>query len=364
MFYYDEQADHRQVGTFVFAPGADPQPYDRYVDGSSKSQAIYAQLTWTPPVLEDRLDITVGGRYTKDKRDTTRDYVFNGFVLDDGTNKNLSFSKFTPSITAAYRWTDDLNTYAKIATGYKAGGTNEAGGDFLASFDPEELTTYEAGLKAEWFDRHLRTNFAVFYSDYSDIQLDTSPDPDNISIVQTINAGEAEIKGAEIDITFAPIDDLTFDLSYAYLDTEVTEVNVPGLPEITADKFSLAYAPKNSYNAAIDYVFPRFDKGSVAAHLDYSWKDRVFNSGGTGPGIPGNEFYSTPSYFVFNGRITLSYEWSADKEPVQIALWGRNLLDDRHPIYTVGNGSTQGYTSSAYNYGEPLSFGVEFTFAL
>ena len=363
LYYFDESATHRQTGTFEFVPGM-IQPYDRNVDADAKSFAAYAQATWTPAILDDRLDLTLGGRFTRDERDAMRDYVFDGFVLDDHTMSNKKFSRFTPSITLAYRFSDALNGYAKVATGYRAGGTSESGSDFNRSFGPETLTTYEAGLKAEWFDRRLRTNIAGFYSDYDDIQLDVSPDPDNISITQTFNAGKAEIHGVELDATAVLTDDLTINLAYAWLKTRVKKVSVAGSP-ITAGDFVIPYAPENSISLTADYVFLRLARSTFSAQLDYSWKDHVYNTAGAGPRVPGRKFYSTDAYGTLNGRISLDYVWADDRDPLRVTLWARNLLDGAKPVYTVGLGaSSTGYTASAYNYQEPRSVGVEFLFSL
>jgi iron complex outermembrane receptor protein len=362
LYYFDESASHQQAGTFTFVPGS-PEPYDRNVDADAKSTAAYMQMTWTPPVMEDRLALTAGARFTRDERDATRNYLYNGFALDTNTVNDKDFSRFTPSLTAAYNFSETLNGYAKVATGYRAGGSSESASDFTQGFAPEKLTTYEAGLKAEWLDRRLRTNLAAFYSNYDDIQLDVSPDPDNISVTQTVNAGKATIQGIELDITAAPTDDLLLSVSYAWLDTEVKKVAVEGSP-VTADDFVIPYAPENSLSLSGDYTFLRMERSTLTAHLDYSWKDLVYNTSGAGSNVPGREFYATDAYGTLNGRLTLDYTWAEDKEPVRVALWARNLLDKEEAVYTVGLGSSNtGYTASGYNYQEPLSVGVELSLA-
>src|SRR4029079_12263755 len=89
------------------------------------------------------------------------------------TSNSVDSSKFNPAFTANYKWTDDVSTYLRIATGYKAGGSAESVdvGQFGNPFDPEDVTLYEVGLKSYLFDRKVRLNLAVFDSEYEDMQL-------------------------------------------------------------------------------------------------------------------------------------------------------------------------------------------------
>jgi iron complex outermembrane receptor protein len=293
-----------------------------------------------------------------------RDYVSGGFVIDENTSYDKSFSRFNPTATVAYNISDTLSTYGKVATGYRSGGASESASDFRQGFGPETLLTYEVGMKADWLDRRLRTNIAVFYSDYKDIQLDVLPDASNINIVQTYNAGQASISGLEADILFAATEDLQFSLGYSYLDTEVKKASVPGT-SVTAGDFVIPYAPENSVNLGVDWTILQFTGGSLSTALNYAWKDSVYNTGGAGEDIPGRSFFRNDPYGFLDGKITVQYQTETIANPVKISLWGRNLLDKRVPIFTSAIGSAaQGYTSSLYNYSEPLTMGVEVSFSL
>jgi len=124
----------------------------------SKSQAAYGQATWHPDA-DRKLGLTIGARYTKDDRRFSifgTDTVPNSVIFPDTDKK---FSRFTPSFTVDYKWTDDVNSYAKVATGYRSGGFyfsgfQPPGSDY--SFNPETLTSYELGLKSYLFDRRVR----------------------------------------------------------------------------------------------------------------------------------------------------------------------------------------------------------------
>lgn len=106
----------------------------------------------------------MGGRYTEDERVAQRTFIINGTALETNASNDQSFEQFDPALTANFIWYENLSSYAKVSTGYKAGGSSEgsAPGMFGETFDPEEVITYELGLKSEWLDRSLRANIALF----------------------------------------------------------------------------------------------------------------------------------------------------------------------------------------------------------
>ena len=114
------------------------------VASSAKNESIgiYTDVSWTPRSL-DALTLNAGGRYSRDTRDAER---------VGSRSADTDYSRFDPSFTVDYRWTDELHTYARYATAYRAGGFNLLNSN-LSPFDPEKLTSYELGLKAQWLDQ-------------------------------------------------------------------------------------------------------------------------------------------------------------------------------------------------------------------
>ena len=187
---------------------------------------------------------------------------------------SLSFSKFNPAGTIAYQFTPDINTYLRIATGYKAGGSSEAAnfGQFGQTFSPEDVTTYELGLKSYWFEHRLRANVAVFYSDFSNMQLQFNTVPGNLAIVQSYNAGKATVQGAEFEFLYAPTNDLTLGVSDTVLSTDMKTVYaLPGtifdpatnpyspyqVGQNIAPLFRVPYAPNNVLVSTLDWTMFR-----------------------------------------------------------------------------------------------------------
>ena len=395
LYYYDEGGSHDMT---VVVPAYSANTMRR-VKASSKSEAAYGQLTWTPDILDQRLELTLGARYTHDKkaarRYSTEDYGSGVTVVENGRDpgsiNNLSFSRFNPSFTANFHWTPDLSVYGKIATGYKAGGSYESAplGSFNQTYGPEKLVNYEVGFKSYWLDQTVRLNVAAFDSKLEDKQLGLFVDPNLPTEAQAFNAGEMRIKGVELEFLVAPTADLSLSLDYTYLDAAFTNVDaVPGTilnhatnpasPYNTGDNlkhlFVATYAPKNSLVLNADYTFLHFASGDVSLHMDYKWQDAWYGDYGASSTIPNSELLIYPSYGVFGARLTSSFNLS-DGHQAKISLWGKNIFNKQYPAYTIAQGGPMvpvensggvvvptGYTSRAVAWSEPPSYGIDFQY--
>ncbi|HEY0051899.1 MAG TPA: TonB-dependent receptor, partial [Caulobacteraceae bacterium] len=100
----------------------------------AESSGLYVHTVYTPPVLEDALHVTLGGRWTEDKKNGTLYRVANA---PRNYRFELSESRFDPTVTVAYDVTPDINVYGTYATGYRAGGANSRSLTY-APFESEE----------------------------------------------------------------------------------------------------------------------------------------------------------------------------------------------------------------------------------
>ncbi len=352
LYYFKEDIDNFDFDvSFFFLP-----PQQQTIALNSVSKAAYAQLTFTPPILDDRLDLTVGARYTSDRKISSRTNA--GAPTEAGVTRS---DRFNPSATLLYRWSDSTNSYAKVTTGYRAGGFNEAAADYTDTFAPETLTSYEVGLKTDLFDRSVRANFAAFYNKFKDIQLPLAVDPNDPTNNPVFNAGRATIKGLEADITIAPVDSVTLNINYAYLDAEIDRVELtPGAPNI-ANLFVLPFAPKHTLSVSGEVVLMRTEEGPLTLHADYNHKSSNFNSAGAGPAVPGRLNYLAPARDVVNARLTLEREWFG--KPAQISLFVKNLFDSHYKTFVSAVGSQAGYSNQNFFLAPPRSIGAEVAFA-
>ena len=129
----------------------------RASEAGANSAAIYGQGTYTPASI-DQLHLTVGGRYTQDKRRHGTLYTVNG----KATNFLFTYdnSRFDPLVNLAYDAADNISLYGKYSTGYRAGGANDRSATFQA-FGAEDVEAFEIGAKTDLLDRRLRLNLAA-----------------------------------------------------------------------------------------------------------------------------------------------------------------------------------------------------------
>ncbi len=410
LYYFDEHANHSeatQEGLSALLPGHPAYlPFtlvqDRYVTADAKSKAAYAQGTWSPNALDNRLSLTLGGRYTKDNRSATRDststttitllvpgvgpYPFPTTAAELGAHNSLAFSKFNPAGTIAMQWTPDINTYLRVATYYKAGGSSEADqiGRFGTTFGPENVTTYELGLKSYWLEHHVRANVAVFHSDFKDMQLQFDVDATNVSIVHAQNAGKAKVDGAEIELLFLPVSDFSLGLNYTYLHTSIDEVTAlagtlfdpavnPASPyhvgQNISSLFRLPFAPSGVVDVNADWTALHTDSGNLELSLNYRHQSRIYTTTTTGPGVPGAEqFYSIAPYGILDGRLTWNFNLK-DSRTLRFSLWGKNVTNEKYPASVLGLGAAvlvpipgtplTGYTYQTVAWAPKASFGAQ-----
>ncbi len=313
----------------------------------SDSKAIYGQVTWTPAILEERIDLTLGLRYTEDSREATKTYrradltpAYNGMVV----NGDRDFDSTNPMVTVAYRFTDNVNGFVKYSTGYRAGGFNAQSTPqyFGGGYDQEEVKAWEAGVKSELFDNRVRLNLALFRNKYEDLQVDQSRVP--AFFVDTINAGGATIKGFELEATAVVTEALSFNLFYSRLDAVYNSYIDNGV-ELASQRY-VANSPDWQAGVGMDYEFLRTSFGNFALNVDYRTQD---------------DFYAGPKpdtlcgdYEVWNARVELS-DVPLPYGALRVAVWGRNLGDEVYRLSTTNLGANR----LSAQFGQPRSSGVD-----
>jgi iron complex outermembrane receptor protein len=328
----------------------------------TRSYAAFGQVTYSPDFAES-LHLTVGGRYTKDKRDGVL-YLVSGVP----TNYVLSYDKgrFDPLVVLAWDAAPGINFYGKYSTGFRAGGANARSSNFQP-FAPEAVKAYEIGAKLDMFDRKVRLNLAGYIMDRSGTQIDfdnvdtnqflpgtTTANPNfNLHTENTANApGISKIRGIEAELTARPFDRVTVGASYAYTYTKVplTANPNPGPTFGALTQVFVVYTPRNAGSAYIDYVMPvGSNDTTLRLHLDANYADSNYSFQ--------SENVKTDSSFIVNGRLALADIAVTDHNKVTVSVWSRNLLNESH-IYrrSAANAATLGDYA---NFNTPRTFGAE-----
>jgi len=339
---------------------------------NADSKALFAHVAWHP--LE-KLTVTGGIRYTEESKTYTyvRQRPYNdptsvtaggtapnnttyGVLQLDGVTKVYSGKRVDYRANVQYAFTDDVMGYAQFSTGFKGGGVNPRPffKEQALPFGPETLDSYELGLKTDLFDRKLRLNLAAFLSKYKGIQLSLS----NCTAITgagfgapcalPVNAGDADVKGIEVEATIRPVGGMSIDGSLSYLDFKyksfgtytfgTTTVAVGGPTNLNGPQYGdyAPFTPKWKWSIGAQYEIELGDSGSLTPRLDASYQSKIYT-------VSANRSSNRiDAYAVANARLT----WRNAAKDLDISLEVSNLFDKYYllTIYdqTVGG---QGYAS-------------------
>jgi iron complex outermembrane receptor protein len=273
----------------------------------------------------------------------------------------------------------DLGTaYATVSNGYMSGGISETldvNTRMINEYDPEKVWNYEIGLKFDAWDRRLRLNTAVFYTEYEDRQLTSvriNPDTGRISGA-LINADESTIAGIEIEALFLPIENLQLIANVTFNDGEIDEyqdvrilaagegevpsncqrVVVGGSPvdacNIDRSDEDLPRLPDEVYYLAAQYFWDT-SFGSITPMVSWSYRTNVDNCFDRGSCLSG-------IYEVDQEDLSARLTWMSRDEHWRVTAYGNNLTDDR---YVTGGTPLVDVTATAGTiYNLPRTYGVE-----
>lgn len=356
-FGYDQPA--RIFGEGLVAPGLSGML--RIDDGGqNKSNALYGQASFD---ITTQLRGTLGLRYTEDETSAfgNDDFLIGGFVVADAPlmEAETDYNEVTWRAALDYKPSDDLLLYGSISRGTKAG--NFAIVTFDATpIDPEILDAYEIGFKSTVLDGIAQLNGAVFFYDIQDPQVQIQDN--NSGVTRLVNAGGAEVKGAEMELLVYPVDNLQVRASATYLDSEYTDYDnapffVPNLtppygylPAVAGDAKGnkLSRAPEFSANIGFTYTVPMADSNALEFSGNYAWTGKFYWN-------PDN-LVDQPGYGLLDAQI--AYLMNDDK--LRLELWGSNLTDEE---YNVANQQFGNFLGTLGNPGAPRTYGARASYS-
>jgi iron complex outermembrane receptor protein len=250
--------------------------FDTFSNTEEKASAIFGQATLP---LARGWSATGGARWSHESRSVSD--------VGTGTRDNATLT------AAAHDWDGtswlfgvnyaigaDVFAYASVATGYKSGGvttTRLPNGDFN-TFEPENLTAYEVGVKSQWLNRRLTLNAAAFRYDFNNMQIASLyvTNGEVLSVVD--NAAKAELYGVDAAGVFHVTDRLTLSAGAVWMpkrqfvnfQSSSTGANLSGN--------DLSRAPEWTASSAIDYRMPLRGAGDLSARLEYNYRSSFFFS--------------------------------------------------------------------------------------
>jgi len=345
--YWFKEDNYTVLRPFIF--GGQPAP--RVGTAKNTSYSVFAQADYS---LTDTVTATLGGRYTWDKRKFLQELYASDAAFAAGTcnfcmGDSKSYEKFTYTATLSWQMDNDRLLYATTRRGYRAGGYNSGANSIgtLAPFDPETITDYEIGLKADWHlgSASLRTNIAAYHAIYKDIQRSVIALVNGAPITSIFNAAAAHLDGGEFEAQLVASDNLELFGNVAYVKPKYTEF-LDGGVDRSGNTF--AWIPHWTYRIGATVHIPVGNESRINATVDLTGRSKVYF------GEFNNEDASQVGYALVNGRIELTDVAGSD---ITLALWGQNLTGKK---YWLAEGDQYSGLGMIYSLpGAPRTYGVE-----
>jgi iron complex outermembrane receptor protein len=347
-------------------------------DFDTKTWAGYADVTYN---VTKTFDVDVGGRFTSDKREARifkRTYLglsgsptlgnpaAVGLPANTDLGKgdlNRKDDKFTPKVGISWKFLPGHNLYATYSEGFKGGMFDprmDLGGapntptslQKRKGVEPEEVSTYEVGVKSSMHGGRLQTNAAVFYTDYRNVQIPGSiPTFDANGNVtgfagNVTNAGKAKIDGLELEAIWRVADPFTITAMYGFIDAKYKEwIVANGLTGSAAALINIANAaefqntPRHQASVTGTYELPLSilsRAGSLAMQGTASYKSKVYQFEIVHPtgvvaldaNVPAAELLAQTGYTLFDASLL----WTSRDRKVTAGVVGRNLGDKRYKV--------------------------------
>ena len=366
LFWFEDESNYDRKAAFALPlAGRQAEKYTLNTD----ALALYGQGTYRFAQLEDRLALTIGMRYTEEKKAVAYNFgrVVSPFGVTPARSTDLdnNFYNFSYNATVAYDVADNINAFLRYATGYRSGGFN--GEIFANGFDEETIEQVEVGVKSDWLDKRLRVNAGVYAYKYDDLQTSVIDTTSGTAASAIINAGVAERWGSELEISVAPVEAMVVSLAYSYIHGDFAEYPstcfngecIKGYKESKRGN-----SPSNKVNLSLDYTFASTAIGDFNLFVDANWQDTweqvslapaIISDGMGGQGVYSFPVRSMDERTVVNARISLS-NIPVEKGELMVSLWGNNLTDDDYPAYGI---NFQGLGLETEQYGAPRTYGLE-----
>jgi len=314
--------------------------------------AVFGHVSYD---VNDKLTLTGGARYTDDDKDLTVQASPIPQAPQSVSDENVS-----GDLSALYKVSDDVNLYARLATGFRAPTIQGRDVAFFGSpsiAKSETITSIEGGFKTTLADDRVRLNGAVYYYEIKDQQLSAIGGGGNF--VQLVNADKGTGMGLDLDGEFLITDRFMMTLGFSYTDTELEDntLVVPpcgsGMCTVTdpldvngnaiIDGNPFVQAPEYVATVTARYGIPVGD-GELFIYTDWAFQGQtqffIYES---------KEFQSDGN---FEGGARIGY--SAQGGKWEVALFGRNITDEENVKGAIDFNNLTGFDN------EPRIVGLSF----
>lgn len=301
--------------------------------------------------FNDAWTMTLGGRYTKDEKESQQ----SGVINTGPNHPDETWSEFTPKLGLRYRFNEDVMFFATYSEGYRSGGFNGRVNSLEEArqpYDPETIDNFEVGFKSEWLGNRLRLNGTIFIMDYQDKQEELQLPSDTGTGQKTIviNTAEATLQGIELELQAYVTDGLSVRANIGLLDSEYDKFSfVDGISGEIVDFSNLDFRRAPKLTGSLDATY-RWQVGNGTAWVRGAYHflgDHYVN-------------FSNVAELENDDQHLLDASINYAVNGFQFSLYGRNLSDE--------DGYSHGYdVAGLWSYAStraPRTWGLEVSYDL
>jgi iron complex outermembrane receptor protein len=285
----------------------------------------------------------------------------------------------TGTISLTYRPVEDVSIYWKYSRGWKGGQFNASSttqrSETILPAKPEEIDAFEVGVRGRWLDGRLGVGASLFYYKYSNYQVFVVVDAaDAAPNVEVVNANDAEVYGAELDVRAEPFDGFVITGRLGWLESQFLDfsntvfrqiidpntgdaITVPLVADFSGN--TLINSPKLKASLAVEWTIDMGRWGSLIPRYDFAWSDDIFFDPSEGRGavsFDGEQLLpehaiGQRAYWLHNARLG----YRTPEGNIEVAGWVRNFTDEAYKTYAFDASS---FTNLVINFvGQPRTFG-------
>jgi outer membrane receptor protein involved in Fe transport len=367
----DVVVDNDFGDTAVSAAGITLRDYEQ----DTWSAGAYAYLSFD--FLEDfTLDGGVRYNYEEKKLDM---FIESGEGAgEESFSLKEDWDSPTGTVRLTYRFRDDTHAFWKYTRGWKPGSFNATASIFSGPTvaRPEEIDSFEGGLRGSWFDGVVGLDASLFFYSYSDYQIFTAQQflggtPEFV----ILNAEDAEVYGSELEGTLrSPWWEGTFvNVRFAWLESQFIDFvrrdqflrsggggSLVNFRESQNSGNPLLNSPRFKVSMTAEQTVTLGDYGSLTLRYDGVWTDKTYYDATKGSGL-GNEdgdaflpdnTIAQPAYWLHNLRAT----WRSVEGRLEVAGWVRNIENQEYKQFAFDGSSFQ--STTIYFVGDPRTYGM------
>lgn len=336
-YYFDQKVDYDERR--ILSGGVTRVASASLLENSS--YAFFGEFDIKPVEI---VTVTVGGRYTHERKEASAAALggcaFDLSTCNLATRPAYKANNFAPKVGVSVQATQTIMLFGSYTEGFRSGGFSLRGTPLGAPYEAETVKAYEAGIKADLLDRHLRVNLTGFTNKYDNLQRTVLGVDPVLGVVQSVfNAADAKIKGLEAEVTAIPVDGLTLSGTYGYTDAKYERFD--GFPNFADLQF--VRVPKHTARAAIDYERKLPNDASISFGTSLSYTGRYFFNDANTPTL------NQKGYSLVDANIGYT-----TPNGLSFMLYTRNLTNTKYAVW----GSTLGALGQNLFPGDPRTYGI------